>query len=313
MTSLNKRARAWCWTLNNYTAEETIKLANVPCKYIVWGCEVGESGTPHLQGYIELANASTGKCVAQLLGGRAHVEPRLCKLSQHAANYCLKGAQSHAEWDELGADGPNFGKDYSGYTRGTISAQGKRTDLADIGSRILAGSSPEDIAHECPGTFIQYSRGIERLASLRFKDRTERPKCVWRWGLAGAGKSYKPMHSHSSYYIKGGTKWWDGYEQQEAIIIDDFSKDLWDFRDLLRLLDEYPYSGEIKGGFIKINSPYIYVTCEHSPATLWTGNELAQIERRFAEIIEVRVSSDALAPKTVYKTEYRDESLAPCA
>lgn len=302
-----KRVRAFCWTLNNYTPVEVQALQNVPCKYVVWGEEKGENGTPHLQGYIELANASTIDSMKRLLGTRTHIEHRIGTPKQ-ASNYCLKGEQTHAEWLEQHENGPNFGKNYVGYTRGVLSQQGKRVDLDEIGSAIFAGSSVEEISREHPGAFIQYGRGIERLKALQYKDRVARPKCVWRWGLAGTGKSYGPMHAHASYYIKDGTKWWDGYEQQEAIVIDDFDKDSWSFRDFLRLLDENPYSGEFKGGYIKINSPFIYVTCEHPPELLWTGNELTQVERRFAEIIEVVGEPGRATHTPIRKREIRAES-----
>lgn len=45
-------SRYWCFTLNNYK-EIDIKNISVKCfKYII-GREVGEKGTPHLQGYLE--------------------------------------------------------------------------------------------------------------------------------------------------------------------------------------------------------------------------------------------------------------------
>jgi len=302
-----KRVRAFCWTLNNYSELEVQLLKNVPCKYMVWGDEKGESGTRHLQGYTEFANACTITSVAKLLGGRAHVEIRAGTAKQ-ASNYCLKGEQSHEEWKEMAETGPNFGRNYVGYTRGVISAQGKRADLDEIGAAIFAGDSVEQVSQDHPGAFIQYGRGIERLKALQYKDRVARPKCIWRWGLAGTGKSYGPMHAHASYYIKDGTKWWDGYEQQEAIVIDDFDKDSWNFRDFLRLLDENPYSGEFKGGYIKVNSPYIYITCEHPPEVLWAGNELAQVERRFAEVIEVVGANDHALHTPIRKREIRDET-----
>jgi len=77
--------------------------------------------------------------------------------------------------------------------------------------------------------------------------------------------------------------WWDGYEQQEAIIIDDFDGK-WPYRDLLRLLDRYPYQGQFKGGYFKVNSPYIYITCEFAPSYFWQGNEYAQVFRRLKEV-----------------------------
>jgi len=299
-----KRVRAFCWTLNNYTESEVAVLKNVPCKYIVWGEERGESKTPHLQGYVEMVNATTTEAMKRVLGQRTHIEHRK-GTSKQASDYCLKGEQSHEEWTELQENGPNFGKNYVGYTRGVLSQQGKRVDLDEIGASIFAGNTLETISQEHPGAFIQYGRGIERLKAMQYKDRTCRPTCVWRWGLAGTGKSYKPMHDHETFYIKDGTKWWDGYEQQEAIVIDDFDKDSWCFRDFLRLLDENPYAGEFKGGYIKINSPYIYVTCEHPPEHLWVGNELTQVERRFAEIIEVVGDPEIATHMPIRKREVR--------
>lgn len=49
-------AKRWCFTLNNYTTEELDTIKNISSnssKYWIIGFEVGESGTPHLQGYIE--------------------------------------------------------------------------------------------------------------------------------------------------------------------------------------------------------------------------------------------------------------------
>lgn len=82
----------WSFTLNNYTEEE-IELINSflkKCIYGIYGKEVGEQGTPHLQGYFKLQNR-------RRLGGlkkekcfiRAHLEPSR-KCDQANVNYCKK-------------------------------------------------------------------------------------------------------------------------------------------------------------------------------------------------------------------------------
>lgn len=49
-------AKKWCFTLNNYTAEEKAIISSIvpdKCTNVIIAEEIGESGTPHLQGYVE--------------------------------------------------------------------------------------------------------------------------------------------------------------------------------------------------------------------------------------------------------------------
>lgn len=49
-------SKRWCFTLNNYSQEEFSSICSVflsKSKLYIIGDEVGESGTPHLQGYVE--------------------------------------------------------------------------------------------------------------------------------------------------------------------------------------------------------------------------------------------------------------------
>ena len=81
--------RGWCYTLNNYTVEEHEKLQSLACKYHVIGEEEGESGTPHLQGFIYFASAKTFLAAKKVIGERAHIEEMKGTPAQ-AAEYCKK-------------------------------------------------------------------------------------------------------------------------------------------------------------------------------------------------------------------------------
>ncbi len=65
----------WCFTLNNYTIEDCSSIVLTirdKCKKGIVGKEVGESGTPHLQGYFELK--SKGRPVGIFKNSRIHFE-----------------------------------------------------------------------------------------------------------------------------------------------------------------------------------------------------------------------------------------------
>lgn len=260
------RSRNWCYTLNNYSEGEYDALKEYDCIYNIIGKEVGENGTPHLQGYIEFKNAKRLDTLKNF-NQRIHWEIRKGSAEQ-AIKYCEKDNN----YIEIG-------------TRPKKNP-GKRTDLDDVADLIKEGGLHEDVCEQFTTTYIKFHKGIDRAISLNQNDRSSPPEVIWRWGKAGVGKTRYAVEKHESHYIKDGTQWWDGYRQEEAIIIDDFDG-RWPYRDLLRLLDRYKYQGQTKGGYVKINSPYIYITCEYPPEHFWEGNELAQIKRRLSQVTEV--------------------------
>jgi len=75
---LEKRSKRWCFTLNNYTEEELSTVTkiseNKKFDFFIFGKEVGESGTPHLQGYLEAKNAIRFKTLKNDLSPRVHLE-----------------------------------------------------------------------------------------------------------------------------------------------------------------------------------------------------------------------------------------------
>lgn len=252
------RTRGWCFTVNNFNDAQINTLNGLECRYLVYGQEVGESGTPHLQGYVEFEHPKTLGGLKKILP-TAHWEQRKGTPEQ-ASTYCKKDGQVTE--------------------RGEIPRQGKRSDLEEVAKLALDRSVPlEQIAATAPAVYARYHRGLEKLKSTLYTERTSPPEVVWLYGPTGVGKTRQAVEANSSFFIKDGTRWWDGYTQQHTIIIDDFDGK-WPIRDLLRLLDRYPYQGETKGGYVKINSPLIFITCDKPPECVWFGHELAQIMRR---------------------------------
>ena len=69
-----KNGKRWCFTLHNWSDADIERLKKIPCKYMVVGIEVGEKGTPHLQGYVRMTKTTTFNAVKKMIGARAHIE-----------------------------------------------------------------------------------------------------------------------------------------------------------------------------------------------------------------------------------------------
>lgn len=258
------RSRKYCFTINNYNDDDESFLRDLDCKYLIYGKEIGESGTPHLQGFVYFKNARRFKAVAKL-HKHWHIEITVGTIDQNI-DYCSKDGN----FIEIG-DKPK---------------QGKRTDIDNVKKLVANGAKIGEIYNEVKS--FQALRFAQIGIYLHMEDRTEKPFVFWRYGPAGTGKTRYIFDNFDidDIYVKDSTRWWDGYEQQKVILIDDFDG-LWPFRDFLKLLDRYPYQGQVKGGYVKINSPYIYITCEFPPEYYWSGNELAQVTRRLTRNTEV--------------------------
>lgn len=68
----------WCFTLNNYVEAELValreSLSSAQVRFAIFGKEVGETGTPHLQGYVSFAKKKRFAAAKAFLNVRAHVE-----------------------------------------------------------------------------------------------------------------------------------------------------------------------------------------------------------------------------------------------
>jgi len=118
----SSQVRSYCFTLNNYTEEEYENILQQLSKYdyAVVGKEVGDEGTPHLQGFVYHENKIRFSTLKALMP-RAHIEvtgakgKKMCK----AWEYCMKEG------------------DY--WEKGTKPSQGKRTDLHDYMDTVDSG------------------------------------------------------------------------------------------------------------------------------------------------------------------------------
>lgn len=256
----------WCFTLNNYTEDDVEKWTNVDCDYICFGREVGEEGTPHLQGVVRWKkNKRLSGC--KKICERSHWE--ICRSLQNSIIYCKKDG----DWME----------------RGAKPDPGKRSDIDSAYEDMKNGMSWQEVAENHRNVLVKYPRGLQELyQQVRNKKRREKPTVIWCYGGTETGKT-RWASEQGEYWISGkDLRWWLDYDNQEVAIIDDFRKDFCTFHYLLRILDRYPMAVEVKNGHRQLNSRMIIITCPWHPRQIYDNRSLEDIEQLMRRIDEVK-------------------------
>ena len=112
-------------------------------------------------------------------------------------------------------------------------------------------------------------------------------KNVWLWGPAGIGKTgwfVDYFTSNGGYYNKEKNKYWNCYNNEDNVMINDIElNESHQLGNLKRWAEHTPFLAEDKyGGFTKIRPQHICVTSNYHPQEIWTDHkELAPILRRF--------------------------------
>lgn len=258
------RSRNFCFTHNNYIGTDLED--NLDCRYIVYGKEVGASGTPHLQGFISFSMVKSEKIVRALMPG-CHIE--IARSASYSINYCKKDGDfvERGDCPMTNADKGSMEKDR--WANAFEAAEDGRF---------------EDIPAEIR---FKYDKNIERIkgrADRKRKLPDTEAQMLWYYGDSGTGKSRKAREDNPGCYLKTCNKWWDGYSGQDVVLIEDLGKNHDKIVDnLKRWADRYDFPAETKGGFLgDIRPRLIIVTSNYHPTDLWTCNgDLGPILRRF--------------------------------
>lgn len=139
------KVRSFAFTVNNYdsTIVESLRvsLSKEEVRYAIFGYEEGESGTPHLQGYMSLKKTCRLQAAKRdYLVPTAHIE--VAKASEHKnRSYCSKDGKTE-----------EFGK---------IGSPGQRSDLEQFKEAVKAGNlNPKHLREEFSEVCAKYPRFV---------------------------------------------------------------------------------------------------------------------------------------------------------
>lgn len=254
--------KAYCFTINNYADAEyelLIQQLESECIYFVVGREVGEHGTPHLQGYAMFKRAYRFSTVKNRFFSRGHVEVARGSADSNR-RYCTKDGDYR--------EGGTIPK--GGSTRDELA-----TSFCAAMSRGRSGMV--EFSESQPGTW--YFSGHNLLRNYyTLQPAIDRPgvRVTWLWGKPGVGKSRRAHCEMDQAFVKEPrTKWWNGYCLETEVIIDDFGPNGIDINHLLRWFDRYKCYVECKGGMVPLYATKFIVTSNFHPESLFKwGDEV---------------------------------------
>lgn len=259
------------FTLNNYTEDEVRCVKEWDCKYLIFGKEVGESGTLHLQGYVSFANAKTLAVLKKKYSATAHWEIALGTPKQ-ASDYCSK-------------DGDVFEKGtrpLSQVEKGVGEKERWAASLLCVEEKRYEDIDPQMLVQHLK----QLEYAVQRKRQMKRKLETIEGEFQHEWfvGPPGCGKSKAARDENPGAFIKDPeTPWWDAYDFEDVVIIDDFDKfQVKQGGQMKRLSDRYPFQAQVKGGYLTIRPKKVIVTSNYRPEEIWDDPQtIAAIRRRF--------------------------------
>lgn len=274
VTPVCKRSRSMCFT---QFGDEPVFSENM--SYLCYSPEVcPTTGRKHYQGYVYWKSGRTvsvaakeHKCTFIIANGTP----------EQNRTYC--GGKDYTKDGKVKLANPLF-KEF-----GLLPQQGKRHDLNELKDEILNGKKVDEILLENPEIYHQYGRTLTKTEDLylRKQYRTEMTTAEWIYGPTGVGKSHKAFenfHPDTHYVVPNDNGWWDGYTQQETVILNDFRGNI-PYNELLQLIDKWPHSVKRRNREpMPFTSKHIIITSSLSPQLIYHNrndeDSLEQLLRR---------------------------------
>lgn len=146
----------WCFTLNNFTEDEFNHLQSLGDNmvgnglvYLVFGRETGESGTPHLQGFVVFSTRKRLRFLRNFISARGHYEAARGDTSE-AADYCKKDGD-FIEFGELPV-------------RGRVTQPSVADFVVWVGGRAVNEVNERTVANSFPNLYLRYGSRLLNLA-----------------------------------------------------------------------------------------------------------------------------------------------------
>lgn len=227
----------------------------------------GETGAIHIQFFLNFEKPTRIGAITKH-DKTIHCEKVL--VNNGADTYCMK--------EETRIEGPiEFG-----------TKPVKRNNKVDW-NQVWENAKNGDLDKIPPSIRVVHYNKIKAITKdhMKFND-SDHLRGVWIYGPSGSGKSRwvreQAVKHQATLYPKLCNKWWDGYQGEQLVVMDDLMPEHKVLNQQLKIwADRYDCILETKGGAVHAKYQWFIVTSQYKPEEIFTGDDrdLEAILRRF--------------------------------
>ena len=316
-----------CITWNNpcITGDEFKEfLENNPrVKMAVFQEEIGERDTRHFQGYIETTTRLFTAGWQNMLRPykMSVIMAKGTKTQNHT--YCTKDDRINGPWYVKSS--PDDYKRKNG-------KQGDRSDLDKFAKLIEEhGGITDEVRGEMAGHVVRFANhGRQYIADIN-REKAEKEELeywleqcrledeglkitgqlprelILYFGPTAAGKTTRAKmacvrkYGKMAFLKQGGTKWWDGWNGHEGLLVDEWRKAMACMEQFNNITNAGPSSIEVKGGTNVLTCKTIWFTTNRHPMdifeTVKMDGRYQALARRFSEVNWWKTGNDLVVLK----------------
>jgi len=243
---MGSQGRYWMLTIPE---ADYVPILHESCNYIKGQAEIGESGYRHWQLVAYFPRKVRLAKVKEVFGATAHAE---VTRSDAALQYVWK--------DDTAIPDTRFEYGRLPMKRAIPKDWDNIWDHAKTGQ---IEAIPADVRIR---TYSTLKRICKDYQNAPFRPETS---CQVFWGPTGTGKSHRMftesyLDGHVPYVKSSTTKWWDGYQGQVRVIMDEFRGQI-AVEHMLKWLDQYPCYVEEKGGQLALFATKFWICSNLHP------------------------------------------------
>lgn len=286
--------------------------------YAIWSLERGSNGTPHIQGYLECHKKIRWQALKNKIRSlNMWTAPAMGKADvnidyvSHTGKHANKpGSLIEGPWYLGGAP--------------VVKDKGTRTDIINLAEDLKQGKSLRQLATDHTSTMLKYFGNAQKIQTLLSKKkRSWMTELIIYTGVAGSGKSHSAYTEAQQFLAdnnideepymlmipsnKNAPLWWQDYDGQSVVIIDDFYGTI-DLNYFKLLIDKYPMKVNIKNGHAEFLAKRVYVTSNQGWRSWWGTDLLSNRENEAAIMRRITREKHFDTP---YGQEQRDDTSAP--